>query len=125
MQLLFESSDEGDGEGEGEGLGLFPGRVRRLQARRVPHMGWNRVEWTLAAPEAPQVAYFAHGFAVPADTPGAIATAVHEGASFAAAVASARTLGVQFHPEKSGPEGVRWLAAQVRALASGGVSSWT
>ena len=37
MQLLFESSDEG----AGRGLGVIRGRVRRLRARRVPHMGWN------------------------------------------------------------------------------------
>lgn len=39
MQLLFESSEEGPGEG----LAVIPGRVRRLRARRVPHMGWNAV----------------------------------------------------------------------------------
>src|SRR5690606_25502694 len=40
MQLLLDSSDEGPGRG----LGVVPGRVRRLEASRVPHMGWNAVE---------------------------------------------------------------------------------
>jgi len=115
MQLLFEASDEG----AGAGLGLFPGRVRRLAARRVPHMGWNRVTWAAAAGPAPATAYFAHGYAADASAPHTIASAKHEGATFAAAVAGACTLGVQFHPEKSGAEGVRWLAARVRALARG------
>ena len=43
MQLLFETSDEHEGA---TGLGLLPGRVRRLQAPRVPHIGWNLVTFT-------------------------------------------------------------------------------
>lgn len=120
MQLLFESSEEG----EGEGLGLVPGRIRRLVARRVPHMGWNRVRWSRAVGAAPDAFYFANGLAARPDTPGTIATTRHDEAMFAAAVATARTLGLQFHPEKSGPEGVRWLGARVRALAGGEVA-WT
>jgi imidazole glycerol-phosphate synthase subunit HisH len=115
LQLLYESSEEG----AGAGLGLFGGRVRRLAARRVPHMGWNRVAWTAAAEPALGAAYFAHGYAADAASPHTIAIAEHEGATFAAAVAGACTLGVQFHPEKSGVAGVRWLGARVRALARG------
>ena len=40
MQLLFETSEEG----EGSGLSVFRGRVRKLSARRIPQMGWNDVE---------------------------------------------------------------------------------
>jgi glutamine amidotransferase len=116
MQLLFESSEEG----AGEGLGAFGGRVRRLATRRVPHMGWNRIAWRDAREPALSAAYFAHGYAADPASPGTVATAEHEGTAFAAAVAGERTLGVQFHPEKSGLDGVRWLAAQVRALARGG-----
>jgi glutamine amidotransferase len=83
-------------------------------------MGWNRVAWRDDRGPALRSAYFAHGYAADAACAGTIATAEHEGATFAAAVAGARTLGVQFHPEKSGADGVRWLAAQVRALARGG-----
>ena len=119
MQLLFESSEEG----EGAGLGLFRGRVMRLAARRVPHMGWNRVEWRGGDDPGPRAAYFAHGYAADATTPGTIAVADHEGTVFAAAIATARTLGVQFHPEKSGPDGVRWVESRVRALVRGGEPS--
>ena len=113
MQLLFDSSEEGPGDG----LGVFSGRVRRLATRRVPHMGWNRLAWCSGLEPALGSAYFAHGYAADAATPGTVAVAEHEGASFAAAVAIARTLGVQFHPEKSGPEGVRWLGTHARSLA--------
>jgi imidazole glycerol-phosphate synthase subunit HisH len=115
MQLLFDSSEEG----AGQGLGFFGGGVRRLATRRVPHMGWNRIEWQGAAEPALRSAYFAHGYAADAAASHTVATAQHEGRTFAAAVAHARTLGVQFHPEKSGVEGVRWLAARVKGLARG------
>jgi glutamine amidotransferase len=115
MQLLFESSEEG----AGLGLGVCGGRVRRLAAPRVPHMGWNRIIWRDARAPALFAAYFAHSYAADSGAPETLATTDHEGVSFAAAVARARTLGVQFHPEKSGPEGRRWLAAIVRSLARG------
>ena len=111
MQLLFEASDEG----EGAGLGIFPGRVTRLTARRVPHMGWNDLEPVgdplfTRAPLA--TAYFAHGYACrPAEPGDTIAWCTHESDRFAAVVRRGRTLGVQFHPEKSSRDGVRFLAA--------------
>ncbi|MBA3560843.1 MAG: imidazole glycerol phosphate synthase subunit HisH, partial [Gemmatimonadaceae bacterium] len=61
MQLLFEASEEGDGRG----IGMFSGTVRRLTARRVPHMGWNQVEASadsLFAGSDNLIAYYAHSF---------------------------------------------------------------
>lgn len=116
MQLLFEASDEG----EGAGIGLLPGRVTRLAAERVPHMGWNTLEavgpgLTLLAP--PEAVYYAHGFVCP-ETPAAIvAWSSLASTRFPAALRVARTLGVQFHPEKSGPEGVAFLRRAAAALA--------
>ena len=84
LQLLFGASDEG-----GEGLGLLAGPVRRLRARRVPHMGWN----TLACPRASTLldgldgadVYFAHSFAAePTDPDVATATVEHDGTIVAA-----------------------------------------
>jgi glutamine amidotransferase len=111
MQLLFESSEEGGVEC----LGLLPGRVRRMTGSpgiRIPHMGWNR----LCKRGSPDLldgiadgaqAYFVHGFAADegADT---IATCEH-GARFAAVVRRDHVAGAQFHPERSGPVGLRVL----------------
>lgn len=110
MQLLLDASDEGPGAG----LGLVPGRVRRLDARRVPHMGWNGVvvpagDPLFAGVEAERF-YFANGFvAAPADAGVVVATATHEGDTFPAALRTGRVAGTQFHPEKSGAAGLRLL----------------
>lgn len=110
MQLLFDGSEEG----EGEGLGVFEGRVTRLQAQRTPHMGWAALDGTLPL----STAYFAHSYACrPANEKEVVAWAKHEDDRFCAAVRRGRVLGVQFHPEKSGAEGValiRRFAQEVR-----------
>jgi glutamine amidotransferase len=117
MQLLFDSSEEG----AGDGLGVFPGRVTRLAAARVPQIGWNTVEPAdgRAAVAPLPAAYFAHGFACrPADDACVAAWTTHETDRFAAVVRNANTIGVQFHPEKSSRAGVAFLGACVRAVAS-------
>ncbi|MGQ0796431.1 MAG: imidazole glycerol phosphate synthase subunit HisH [Methanobacteriota archaeon] len=113
MQLLFESSDEGPGRG----LGVLPGRVARLEADIVPHMGWSRLRtrpdaWFDGVPPDPMV-YFAHSYAAPADAHGTVATSDH-GGPFAAAVRTGRVFGVQFHPEKSGRVGAAILGNFLR-----------
>jgi imidazole glycerol-phosphate synthase subunit HisH len=113
LQLLFGASDEG-----GEGLGLLAGPVRRLRARRVPHMGWNtlacrRASTLLDGLEGADV-YFAHSFAAePTDADVATATVDHDG-TIVAAVESGPLAGAQFHPERSGPAGARVLENLVR-----------
>ncbi len=110
MQLLFEESEEGGG-----GLGLLAGPVRRLRARRVPHMGWNalgvaaRPSQLMTGLDGADV-YFAHSFAAePLEAGVATATVDHDGA-VVAAVEAGPLAGVQFHPERSGPVGARVLA---------------
>lgn len=108
LQLLFEESDEG-----GRGLALLRGPVRRLRARRVPHMGWNALEVVRGTPLLAGLdgadAYFAHGYAaVPADAGVATARVEHDG-SIVAAVEAGALAGVQFHPERSGRTGARFL----------------
>ena len=121
MQLLFDASDEGDGEG----LGIVPGRVTRLDALRVPQIGWNDVQPIIGEPvfaAAPlPVAYYANSFVCrPDDETAVIAWTTHEADRFPAAVRSGRTVGVQFHPEKSSANGVRFLRTLLReALCSG------
>lgn len=111
LQLFFETSDE-DG---GASLGLIPGAVRRLvDAPTLPHMGWNRVELSPDEPlfsgiESGAHFYFVHSFApVPADPATVVATA-HHGAPLVAAVRQRNLIGTQFHPERSGADGLRLL----------------
>jgi glutamine amidotransferase len=108
LQLLFGESDEG-----GRGLGLIEGRVRRLRARRVPHMGWNalrvlRPAGLLAGLDGADV-YFAHSYAAEPADPVVITAAVDHGGPVVAAVESGPLAGVQFHPERSGAAGARLL----------------
>jgi imidazole glycerol phosphate synthase glutamine amidotransferase subunit len=94
LQLALEESEE---DGGVEGLGILPGRAVRLRNGRVPRIGW-------AVVDGGDAFYFAHSYA--AETP--VATARSEGV---VAVAEAGSfLGVQFHPEKSGAAGARFLA---------------
>lgn len=108
MQLLFETSEEQDTAC----LGLIGGRVRRLRPSAgvtVPHMGWSRLT---VAEETPGLAdgdyvYFAHSFACE-NGPWTVATANH-GVRVPAVVRQGNVLGAQFHPERSGPAGTRFL----------------
>jgi glutamine amidotransferase len=107
LQLLFGESEEG-----GSGVGLLPGRVERLRARRVPHMGWNRLavldgSRLLAGLDGADV-YFAHSYACVPDEPVAAATVQHDGTVVAAAERGC-VAGVQFHPERSAAPGARLL----------------
>lgn len=123
LQLLFDGSDE-DGA---ETLGVIAGRTARLAgAPTLPHIGWNQVERRAGA-DHPVFAgitpdadfYFVHSFAgVPAgrDEP-TIATTTH-GRPFVSAVARGNVLGVQFHPERSGRDGLRLLANVARLVAA-------
>jgi glutamine amidotransferase len=117
LQLLFERSEEG-----GAGLGLLRGEVRRVRARTVPHMGWN--ELAVVRPSAlldgleGEDVYFAHSFAAePADDV-ASAHVDHDG-PLVAAVESGPVAGAQFHPERSGAAGARFLANALRWSGGG------
>ncbi len=115
MQLLFDSSEEG----AGQGLGLIPGRVRRLGASRVPQMGWNEVAWSepSGALSNLAIAYFANSYVCePADSTTVAAWSQHELDRFPAVVRTARTVGVQFHPEKSSRAGLMLIAEVVASV---------
>ena len=114
MPLLFDESDEG----AGAGLGVIPGRVVRLQARRVPQMGWNTVDDQrddLFTSSPIGCAYYANSFVCHPDDESTVAAwTTHDDTRFPAAVRVGNTVGVQFHPEKSGSAGVAFLRAFVR-----------
>ena len=108
LQLLFEQSDEG-----GEGLGLFAGRVRKLEAPTVPHMGWNELAFArpsriLEGLDGADV-YFAHSYAVQPDDDHLVVARVDHAGAVVAAVEDGVLAGVQFHPERSGAAGARVL----------------
>jgi len=108
LQALFQRSDEAPAEC---GLGVYPGTVRRFPAdARVPHMGWNELEVLPGSklvrnlPGRPFV-YFAHSYYVP-ENERAMATCTYA-VPYTAVLESGNVFGVQFHPEKSGPVGLR------------------
>jgi imidazole glycerol-phosphate synthase subunit HisH len=118
MQLLFDRSEEG----EGEGLGIIAGTVTRLDASRVPQIGWNTVDdATDAALDASQLrtAYYANSYVCrPVDGGTVSAWTTHESDRFPAMVRARRAVGVQFHPEKSSAAGVRLLRALLEECAA-------
>lgn len=111
MQLLFESSDEGDTRC----LGIIPGRATRFTeapGRPVPHIGWNTVELgrdspLLAGMRSDDYAYFVHSYALPVTS--ATVASTRYGAPFAACVEWGNFFGAQFHPERSAALGARML----------------
>ena len=121
MQVLFEAGDE-HGE-HTDGIGLLPGRVGRLDAPVLPHMGWNTVA---AAPGsalfrgvARERFYFVHSYAAPATGAAGESVTEHGHSRFAAAVESPALSATQFHPEKSATAGIQLLANWVRGLTEG------
>ena len=112
MQLLFDSSEEGDTSC----LGLLSGVVRKIKAGpgvRVPHMGWNRLVVTggdhhpLLDGLCGASVYFVHSYAA-RPSPDTIATCEH-GEALSAVVAKGNVMGAQFHPERSSIPGARLL----------------
>jgi imidazole glycerol phosphate synthase glutamine amidotransferase subunit len=121
LQLLFDGSDE-DGT---ETLGVLPGRTVRLDAApTLPHIGWNQVarrrEHPAFAGIPPEADfYFVHSYVgrPGADAADDVLAETEHGASFVSAVSRGNLLGVQFHPERSGRDGLRLIANVVANAA--------
>jgi glutamine amidotransferase len=120
MQLLFDNSEEG---GLQPGMSVLPGRVVRFdndsfpgnEHRKIPHMGWNRVQSRIAndpmlssISHDPYV-YFVHSYYVVPDDPRVTWLSCDYGQEFCAAVRVGNMLATQFHPEKSQTEGLQIL----------------
>ena len=120
MQLLFDESLE---YGRHPGLGLIPGTVAPIRevippSYKVPHIGWNALHFPKDRPVHPlfrhiregDCVYFVHSYYGANCADSVIATAEY-GPELTAAVARGNVMGVQFHPEKSGPVGLAILRA--------------
>lgn len=129
LQLLFDASDE-DGATT---LGVIAGRTTILRgAPTLPHIGWNQVELRRADPLFEGIAsgtdfYFVHSYAGAVAAPDAAADVVlaetTHGRSFVSAIARGSLRGVQFHPERSGGDGLRLLANFVSVVRTAGAPS--
>ncbi len=113
MQLMTESSHEGDFSGELDiidCLNLIPTQVKPLEANglRLPHMGWNTLTSVIDHPVFQGISkgdyfYFVHSFAAPVSE--FTAATCEYGTEFSAAIAKDNFIGCQFHPERSGDAG--------------------
>jgi glutamine amidotransferase len=117
MQLLFEHQEEGDTRG----LGIMRGRVRSLGADlKVPQIGWNRARWLqdAAGYQAGEHEdfYFVHSYIIEPDDPADVVAVTRYGDVFPSVVRHDRVWGTQFHPEKSGPAGLRLIAGWVESV---------
>ncbi len=112
LQALFEGSEEAPGE---EGIGFLKGSVRRFRVDlAVPHIGWNGIKprnpsALFRGLEGDEKFYFVHSYHVDPEDPSVVLTATDYGVEFVSAVQKGRVAAVQFHPEKSGPTGLRIL----------------
>jgi imidazole glycerol-phosphate synthase subunit HisH len=125
MQLLFEESEE---FGETKGLGLILGKVVKLptkdsQNEKLPHVSWNElnsknVPWVdtiLADIEEGSDMYFVHSFiAQPRDGDNILSTTEYSSHNFCSSVKKDNIFGCQFHPEKSGPTGLKIINNFIR-----------
>ena len=127
MQILFEYGDEHGVHTDG--LGLLPGGVSRLDAARVPHMGWNTVDSTggcalFARLDRSTRFYFVHSYAARIHSGlisiGARVATANHGGEFVAAVEAGCLTATQFHPEKSGEAGATLLATWVEGVSQYG-----
>jgi imidazole glycerol-phosphate synthase subunit HisH len=141
MQMLFDASEETPGAESG--IGLISGQVTRLLTTKVPHMGWNEIDWvsrgeretgnakretgnrkreTIVADSALRksqmsAAYFANAYVCkPEDDSRVLAWTTHQDARFASVVRTANTVGVQFHPEKSSVSGRNFVNGVIDEL---------
>jgi len=114
MQIFASWGDEGEGS---KGLNLLAGKVLalpRVSGIRIPHVGWNSVEYCRPHPVLKKIKsgvdfYFVHSFAFLSDDPECVYTETYYGTRYASAIGIGSIFGVQFHPEKSQKNGLRLL----------------
>ena len=121
MQLLFDSSEE---FGETKGLGLIPGKVKKIDASddnvklKVPNIGWCRTQFrgedrhaylNQELPELPHF-YYVHSYYADMDKEENCLASIEYGDQVLPSIVGTKNvIGCQFHPEKSGPYGLKLL----------------
>ena len=115
MQILLSSGEEG---GPCKGLDIISGEVKQLSlsdpSLRLPHMGWNEVDYTTESPlfkDIPDQSdfYFVHSYAVSPTNDADVIARTQYGDDFVVAIRRKNVFGVQFHPEKSSMPGRKLL----------------
>lgn len=114
LQLLFKSSEESEGV---SGLGILPGKISRLpedMGLKIPHIGWNSLQYPNAGRLFEGIAegayvYFVHSYYLEADTPEIVTASTEYAACIHASVEKGNVFACQFHPEKSSDVGLRIL----------------
>ena len=124
LQLLFDSSEESPGV---KGLGVLPGKILRIpdgEGLKVPHIGWNSLSFPngrgrlFAGLSQEPYVYFVHSYYLKAEDPQIVAATTEYGVTIHASVEKGNLFACQFHPEKSGAEGLQILR-NFAALAAG------
>tara|TARA_B100000029_G_scaffold515412_2_gene622286 strand:- start:260 stop:892 length:633 start_codon:yes stop_codon:yes gene_type:complete len=119
MQILFESSEEGNADG----LGLIKGKVKRFNIDqpnvKIPHMGWNEIKLKsnniFTSDYTSSRFYFVHSYHVNCENPEDILATTFYGYQFVSAIKKLNIIGVQFHPEKSHKYGLRLFSDFAKA----------
>jgi len=110
LQILLSGTEEGGGH---ECLGVIPGKVKRLpQGLKIPHIGWNQVKQRFTHPifeGIPDEAnfYFVHSFYAEPEDMSVVAGTTSYGVSMCSMVIEDNLIATQFHPEKSGEDGLK------------------
>jgi len=113
LQILLSGTEEGGGH---ECLGVIPGKVKRLpQGLKIPHIGWNQVKQRFTHPifeGIPDEAnfYFVHSFYAEPEDMSVVAGTTSYGVSMCSMVIKDNLVATQFHPEKSGEDGLKMYA---------------
>lgn len=117
MQLLFEESEESDGA---KGFEIFRGKVLRFKERKVPQIGWNRVSIRkrsrmMDGIEDGSFFYFLHGYFVGAVDEEITVGETKYGITYSSVIEKSNIFAVQFHPEKSGKNGLKLLQNWIKS----------
>ena len=122
MQVLFEHQQEGDTQG----FGFLKGNVREIEgAEKLPHIGWNQISTGSGDDGLDEgYFYFVHSFVAEPTNPADVAATSTYGEEFAVVVKSGNVWGTQFHPEKSGPAGLDFLATWVNEVDRSTKERW-
>ena len=123
LQLLFESSDEG----EANCLGVLEGKSKLFpKSVKTPHMGWNQIQINIQNPlfdgiKSNSYFYFVHSYYALPKNNKIISSETDYGVKFCSSIVKNNLMGVQFHPEKSGPNGLKIYNNFINFIKSGKV----